>query len=173
MLALARQRCRKAYCILFETSQWAPKSSKPPMWSRYFPTRCSRVPNVLFSALLRICIRISRYKHTSHQENAPSFEHILLWSRMLDQLVPLGILQELILVPVESGQKNSVCFFRTCRLCHGACSGTTGCSAIEMGSNNVSHAASGVLISTSAATAYAPGPLKSSDSSHFPCLADF
>lgn len=65
------------------------------------------------------------------------------------------------------------CLLHTCRPCHGACSGTSSCSAIESGSNGVSHAVGFVLISSGIAIACAPGPLKSSDSGRLPCLACF
>lgn len=63
------------------------------------------------------------------------------------------------------------CFLHTCRPCHGACSGTEGCSAIETGSNNVSHDVGCLLKSSGIAIACAPGPLKSSDSGRLPCPA--
>jgi hypothetical protein len=64
------------------------------------------------------------------------------------------------------------CFSQTCSQYHGVCSGATECSAIETGSNNVSYAASDVLISSGTAVVRAPGPLKSSESGNLPCLAE-
>ena len=66
--------------------------------------------------------------------------------------------------------EDRACVLNTCRPCHGACSGTRGCSAIETRSNDVSYAVDGVLISSGIAIVCALGPLKSTDSVCLPCF---
>jgi hypothetical protein len=152
---------------LQSTSEWC----RTPSWLLYSPTRCSHKPNTLLSALSEICVSLSRYGHTSHLQDLSSqlvFVHSSPWLCKLYQLVSLGILLVSYLYASRDPVEDQVCFLHTCRSCHGACFGFTGCSAIEIGGNNVSCAASSVLTSPSATIARAPGPLKSSDPGYTP-----